>query len=301
MKRVLSHFLLVACIVSGARSQDMKNVIAIVRQMESELKAMVEQEKHDRQSAYAEILTEIQALKISNHEAPVKTVEQKEKNSAKEFIARLQEGNRRFVEGKLASKDFAHQRAELTKGQKPFVIVLTCSDSRVSPEFIFDESLGQIFVVRVAGNVADSVALGSIEYAAEHLRVGLLLVLGHDHCGAVEATIAGGEISPNVGSLAWRIKPAVERARATHVKEDDALKASITENVFEQMKQVVQQSDVLNEMVEKGELSIAGGVYDLASGNVRFLSQDDFSQSTSVRHDTMVSKIQIHPEKVDGH
>ena len=257
MKRVLFCLLLITAIVVNAQGQDAKKVIAVVHQMEADLKAMIEKEKAERQAAYKEMLAEIQALKNPAHGAPPKAVEEKEViPNAKELIDRLREGNKRFVDGKLAAKDFAAQRVELAQGQKPYVIVLTCSDSRVPPEFIFDESLGQVFVIRVAGNVVDSVALGSIEYAAEHLHANLLLVLGHESCGAVKATIAGGEVPPNIGSLVRRIKPAVDRTKTKHLKESDVLSACIEENVSEQIEKTIQQSGVLREMVEKCLLCI---------------------------------------------
>ncbi|MBK7258284.1 MAG: hypothetical protein IPI01_10895 [Ignavibacteriae bacterium] len=119
--------------------------------------------------------------------------------ASKDPVARLLNGNRRFVEGRTAARDFVHERPALTAGQHPYAIILTCSDSRVPPELLFDESLGQLFVVRDAGNVVDSVVLGSIEYAAEHLHAGLLIVLGHEACGAVNATIKGGDVPRTSG------------------------------------------------------------------------------------------------------
>ncbi|MEK7804022.1 MAG: carbonic anhydrase, partial [Deltaproteobacteria bacterium] len=108
--------------------------------------------------------------------------------SADEALKKLIDGNNRFVQSAQAQKDIGNnRRTELTKGQHPFAVILSCSDSRVPPEHIFDQGLGDIFVVRVAGNVADSIELGSVEYAAEHLGVPLILVLGHQSCGAVKA------------------------------------------------------------------------------------------------------------------
>ncbi len=117
------------------------------------------------------------------------------------------------------------ERPELAEGQHPYAIVLACADSRVAPELIFDESLGKLFVVRVAGNVADPVVLGSIEYAVEHLHANLLMVLGHENCGAVKATIGGGAFPPNIEALIKRITPAVDKVRVQRLDEKMVLGA----------------------------------------------------------------------------
>ena len=120
---------------------------------------------------------------------PFSASSQKALASEEDTLARLMNGNARFVKGQHRPANYKRERAELTKGQRPYAIVLSCSDSRVPPEIVFDESLGKLFVVRVAGNVVDPIALGSIEYAAEHLHSKLLFVLGHESCGAVKATV----------------------------------------------------------------------------------------------------------------
>ncbi|MFY9570851.1 MAG: carbonic anhydrase, partial [Blastocatellia bacterium] len=128
--------------------------------------------------------------------------------SSADPLARLLNGNARFVRGVRRPANYKRERRALTKVQHPYAIVLSCSDSRVPPEIVFDESLGKLFVVRVAGNVVDPVTLGSIEYAAEHLHSKLLFVLGHESCGAVRATIDGGHSSPGIEAIVDRIKPA---------------------------------------------------------------------------------------------
>ena len=164
-----------------------------------------------------------------------------------------------------------HERPALTAGQHPYAIVLTCSDSRVPPELLFDESLGQLFVIRDAGNVVDSVVLGSIEYAAEHLHAGLLIVLGHEACGAVNATIKGGEVPPNIGQIVHRISPPVEKVKAQHLKGVKIDSVCIQENVRYQVAQVTAQSALLKSMVEEGHLRILGATYSLTTGGVTFL------------------------------
>jgi carbonic anhydrase len=134
--------------------------------------------------------------------------------SGSDALAQLKKGNERFIAGQLQAKGFEEERKALSKGQHPYAIVLTCSDSRVSPEILFDESLGKLFVVRVAGNVVDPVVLGSIEYAAEHLHAKLLLILGHESCGAVKATLDGGYVPPNIMALLSYISPAAQIAKS---------------------------------------------------------------------------------------
>ena len=170
----------------------------------------------------------------------------------------LLKGNERFV--KNADKK---KIAELSKGQKPHTIVLTCSDSRVAPEFIFGCGLGELFVVRVAGNVAcDRDVLASIEYAAEHLGAKDLLVLGHTKCGAVNAACtAQGKGEGNIGELLSHIAPAVKKAGG---QED----AAIQENVRLQMKNALGGSDVITHMVNEGKLCIFGAIYDISTGKV---------------------------------
>jgi carbonic anhydrase len=185
-------------------------------------------------------------------------------------LSRLNEGNDRYISGRTSSKDFAREREDLLKGQKPYAIIVTCSDSRVPPELIFDESLGQLFVIRVAGNVVDPDVLGSIEYAVEHLHCHLLIIMGHESCGAVKATIEGGKVPPNIGALVYKIKPAVKAAKAKHLNEEETLNLAIENNVHIQLEESIKQSKVIKEYFEKGELKIYGAVYNLHTGKVSF-------------------------------
>jgi carbonic anhydrase len=194
--------------------------------------------------------------------------------SADDALARLKAGNARFVKGRHRPANYVAERATLIKGQQPYAILLTCSDSRVPPELIFDESLGKLFIVRVAGNVTDPVTLGSVEYAAEHLGAHLLVVLGHDACGAVKATVEGGHLPPNIEAIAHDIQPAADRAKARHLDAPATLKTAIAENVRQQMGDALGESEVLREMVEKKSLTIVGGVYNLASGRVEWLQAE---------------------------
>ena len=151
--------------------------------------------------------------------------------SAAEVWDSLMAGNRRFVAGKPQARDLASLRHKLASGQSPKAIILSCSDSRVGPELIFDQSLGDLFVVRTAGNVADAVALGSIEYAVDHLHSTVLVVLGHQKCGAVNAACSGEKMpSPNLDAIVEKIRPAVNQAK-TYAKPDDLVESAIKENV----------------------------------------------------------------------
>ena len=183
----------------------------------------------------------------------------------------LKIGNERYVSGKLRKRNYKADRKATADKQQPYAIVLACADSRVPPEILFDESLGKLFVVRVAGNVVDPVVLGSIEYAAEHLHVGTVLILGHESCGAVKATLEGGNVPPNIDALVTRILPAVEKAKKAGLDPAKTLNLAIKENVFLQAQQAVEQSEVLKELVHKRKLQIVGAVYNLHTGRVEFL------------------------------
>ncbi len=199
--------------------------------------------------------------------------------TAQQSFGMLMSGNARFVEGLTRQRDLRAERADLVGGQQPYAIVLTCADSRVPPELLFDESLGRLFVVRVAGNVVDPVVLGSIEYAAEHLHTPAILVLGHRACGAVKATIDGGHVPPNIAALAGRIKPAVDRARKAGAEPYALLDQAIAENVRLQMDRMLAESNVLALMTHAGALQIKGAVYDLASGKVETLPYTPASEA----------------------
>jgi carbonic anhydrase len=191
--------------------------------------------------------------------------------SAVEAKKLLVEGNERFVSGEAAEKDLGDtRREELTKGQEPFAVVVCCADSRVPPEHVFDQGLGDIFVVRVAGNVADPVAIGSVEYAVEHLEVPLVVVLGHEKCGAVSATVEGGEAPGSIGSIVEKISSSVEKARSGGADGEELIEKSVELNV-EQTIRDLKSSPIVTERRGKEELSILGATYELGSGEVKWL------------------------------
>lgn len=181
-------------------------------------------------------------------------------------------GNKRFT---LARTTKPHQSLarvkETAEGQKPFACVLTCSDSRVSPEILFDQGLGDIFVVRVAGNVADTDEIGSVEYAVGHLHTPILVVMGHSHCGAVKAVASGAKLPPTIKRLTDNIEPAVARCRAEGHTGDELVEHAVRENVTQSISDILQRSEEVRHLVASGKLKIHGAVYDLASGKVEWL------------------------------
>jgi carbonic anhydrase len=188
-------------------------------------------------------------------------------------LTKIMEGNKCFVSGHLAEKNLGEaRRKELTAGQHPYAIVVTCSDSRVAPETIFDQGLGDIFVVRVAGNVLDPVVLGSIEYAAEHLHTPLLILMGHEKCGAVTAAVeAKGEPEGNIGAIVKKIIPAVKKARKQGGTKDEIVANAIKQNVFQSYEDMMKSSPVLKHMIMKGELKVVEAMYHLDSGEVEIM------------------------------
>ncbi len=183
---------------------------------------------------------------------------------------KLISGNVRYVSGKLKAKDLsATKRKDLSEnGQKPFAIVLTCSDSRVSPELILDQGLGDLFVIRTAGNVVDPIAIGSIEYAVEHLHTPLIMVLGHEQCGAVKAAIEAGEgkVEGNLGAIVEKIRPSVEKAKAAGATGVDLPEKATEENVKAVVKELEEKSPIIRDALGQGTLQIIGAKYDLDEG-----------------------------------
>lgn len=202
--------------------------------------------------------------------------------TADEALARLKAGNERFATGKVIHPNAgADRRAEVAKGQKPFAIIVGCSDSRVGPEVVFDQGLGDLFVIRTAGNVVDDVALGSIEYAADHFAVPLILVLGHTRCGAVIAAVGGGEAPGHVGSVVAKIKPAVEETKGN---EGDAVDNAVRANVRNVVNQLRNAGPILSGLVKSGKLRVVGACYDLDTGRVDMVA--DISAQADLRHPT---------------
>jgi len=161
------------------------------------------------------------------------------------------------------------RQRELITGQHPHAEILSCADSRVPPEIVFDQGLGDLFVVRVAGNVATDTEIGSLEYGAEHLHIPLLVVLGHESCGAVTAAVQGGGAEGHIAALVNLIKPAVDKSRGM---PGDTVANAVRVNVQMVVQQLRASTPVLSELVAQGKLKIIGGVYSLQTGKVTWLS-----------------------------
>jgi len=191
----------------------------------------------------------------------------------------LMSGNGRFVAGKPKTHALVSLRQKLASGQSPKAIILSCSDSRVGPELIFDQSLGDLFVVRTAGNVADPVALGSIEYAVDHLHSPLLVVLGHQQCGAVSAACSGEKMpSNNLDAIVEKISPAVTQAK-TYAKADNLLESAVKENVHQSTKDVLANSEIIRNATKAGKLGVVEAEYELDTGKVIRLNSSASAQN----------------------
>lgn len=199
--------------------------------------------------------------------------------TAQEALERLKVGNARFVNGGTNQQNqLTHQeRAALAGEQNPFAIILGCSDSRVPAEMVFDQGLGDLFVIRVAGNIVAPSQVGSVEFAAERYDCAVVVVLGHSHCGAIQATIdtlknPDQPPSSNLMSIVNRVRPSVEILMQTELK-DDLKKLSVhavRSNVFASVNQLRHGSAVLENLIEKGKLIVVGAEYSLETGKVNF-------------------------------
>ena len=189
--------------------------------------------------------------------------------SASAALSRLMEGNARFAaSAQTHPRQQSETREKLAAGQTPVAIVVACSDSRVGPELIFDQGLGDLFVVRCAGNTVDKVALGSIEYAVEHLGVHLLMVVGHEQCGAVKAAIQGGHLPGSLPSVVAPIRPAVAYARK---QEGDLVHNSVVTNALRVGHSLRRADSLIAKEIRSGQLKVVAANYDLKSGKVTLL------------------------------
>ena len=193
--------------------------------------------------------------------------------SAEESLKRLLQGNERYVEGVTRRHDFKHEREALAAGQNPFAAILSCADSRIAPEFAFDSGRGDLFVCRVAGNFASDETIASLEYAVAVLNTPLILVLGHDACGAVDATIKSlrdGKPPPgHIPSLVAAIAPSV---KAVSSQSGDTLDNAIRQNVIDNVAKLKSAAPILDAAVGDKKLKVVGGIYRLKSGKVEMVA-----------------------------
>jgi len=196
--------------------------------------------------------------------------------SAEAALHMLTEGNARFVSGQMAHPRLdAERRAQTAAGQKPFATVIGCSDSRDVVELIFDQGIGDLFVIRVAGNPAHTDVVGTAEYGAQHLGTQLLVVMGHTKCGAVVAAVSGEKAGGNIDAL---IEPILKAAAAAkkdfpNLSGDELVDKAVTYNVWQSIDDLYRQSPILRGLTKEGKLTVLGAVYDVASGQVKWLGE----------------------------
>lgn len=187
----------------------------------------------------------------------------------------LEEGNVRYQAAvtEAPRRDAARRSETFSGGQHPFAAMLSCADSRVPPEILFDSGIGDLFVVRVAGNVADVDEIGTLEYGVEHLHTPLIVVMGHTRCGAVTAVVDGAHVPPNIEKLVDNIVPAAEstRARFPNLKGPALVQQAIRMNVRQGIRDILTRSEIIREFTAAGKVKIVGAVYDINSGSVEWM------------------------------
>jgi carbonic anhydrase len=211
--------------------------------------------------------------------------------SPEKALEMLTEGNRRFVSGNsVYPRIDANRRLQTSyDGQHPFATIITCSDSRVPVEYIFDQGIGDIFTIRVAGNVCDVDEVGSIEYGVDHLETPVFVVLGHNNCGAVTAVVTEAELHGSIPALVDNIHPAVERAKASnpHLHGKGLVPDAIRENVWQSINDLYKASPAVCQRVNAGTLKVVGAIYDIGTGEVEWLgphpSQSDLLTSATAQ------------------
>ena len=194
--------------------------------------------------------------------------------SPKDALDLLVQGNKRFIENKQQDKNLSEMREALKNNQQPFAAILGCSDSRVAPELIFDQTLGDIFSVRLAGNVACKKAIGSLEYSCKYLGSKIIVVMGHSNCGAIKAACDNFE-EGNITEIIKLLQPAVSEETTTLGPERNAKNSEFVSNVCflnvkKQIQNIINQSNILKDLLDKKQIGIIGAVYNFASGQVEF-------------------------------
>jgi carbonic anhydrase len=189
----------------------------------------------------------------------------------------LIQGNERFVQGTPSYPNVTNaRRLEVYQnGQHPFATIISCSDSRVPPEYIFDRGFGDLFMIRIAGNVMATDEIGSVEYSAEEMGVPLVVVVGHTKCGAVTAVVNNVKLGGSIPEMVSNIKPAAEKVKKNHpeLHGDDLVNAAVKENVFTSVESLLRSSAAVRELVHAGKLQVVGGLYDLETGKFEVLGR----------------------------
>lgn len=199
----------------------------------------------------------------------------RDKMTPREALDILIEGNQRFINNYQSDKDF-QSLVQITKDkQHPFASILSCSDSRAPTELLFDQALGDVFSVRLAGNIASDKAIGSLEFSSKYLGSKLIVVMGHTSCGAVKAACDDFK-DGHIGEIINLIKPSIRHEKTIALSERNSKNPAFVEkvnelNVRHQIETIIRQSDIVDEMIENKQIAIVGAIYDLANGKVRFL------------------------------
>ncbi|MBW4613744.1 MAG: carbonic anhydrase [Desmonostoc vinosum HA7617-LM4] len=213
--------------------------------------------------------TGVVAAGVGSNLATPEKVLAKNDITPEQALKELLNGNQRFISRKRKNPNQSYTRLqEVAKGQSPFASILGCADSRVPSEIIFDQGLGDLFVCRIAGNIATPEEIGSLEFGSLVLGSKVIMLLGHERCGAVEATIKGAEVPGQIGSLIEAIKPGVEQSKD---QPGDKLENAIKANILVQIENL-KKSPVLSELIKTNKLKIIGGYYDLDTGKVSIVS-----------------------------
>lgn len=203
------------------------------------------------------------------------TKETQQELTPKKALDILMEGNQRFVNNSRANRNLLQQVSETSNGQFPFAVILSCIDSRTSAELIFDQGMGDIFSVRIAGNVVNEDILGSMEFACQVAGSKLVMVLGHSKCGAVKGACSHVELG-NLTGLLDKIQPSVEKvqkAKGDSIPKEEFVEEVAVDNVLRHMDEVLEQSDVLRKLYEDGQIGIIGAMYSVDSGEVEVVKQ----------------------------
>ena len=187
-----------------------------------------------------------------------------------QVLNRMREGNKRYMAGELQPKDVKAKREASLEGQKPFATVVACSDSRVEPVYIFDTNIEEIFSIQTAGNIVDDITIGSIEYAVAHLHTPVVMVLGHEKCGAVTAAYDSHR-EGNITKIMEKIEPAIKDVERTDDKAGDVVKCAEA-NVKAVMTELMEKSQIVRDAVEKGETKLVGAMYYLSDGHVEIVA-----------------------------
>ncbi|MBL0869765.1 MAG: carbonic anhydrase [Phycisphaerales bacterium] len=215
--------------------------------------------------------------KTSKEAKPAPAAEFESPQNIDEIITMLTEGNQRWVDGAATAPNTSPERRSdvADAGQKPFVTVVTCADSRLPVERIFDRGIGDVFVVRVAGNVMGTSETGTVEYGVGHLKTPLLVVMGHSKCGAVQAAVTNAEVHGSVRALVKQIQPAVDRVKRNNPNADakELMTLAIRENVWQSVFDLMKNSPEVRSMVAQGKLKVVGAVCDINSGKVQWLGE----------------------------